>query len=146
MSSKGDTLCYATQVNQDALTQAIEEPIDIAIVVGGKNSSNTYQLYRICELAFGDRAFYIQSEANIQSKTEIEHFIFPYNRNDPRQGRMEMRPFLPEESRPLRVLITGGASCPDGLLQQIIAKVNNYFDPSKLRRIEDVITDVENQG
>jgi 4-hydroxy-3-methylbut-2-enyl diphosphate reductase len=59
---------------------------------------------------------------------------------------MEMRPFLPEESRPLRVLITGGASCPDGLLQQIIAKVNNYFDPSKLRRIEDVITDVENQG
>ena len=146
MSSKGDTLCYATQVNQDALAQAIEEPIDIAIVVGGKNSSNTYQLYRICELAFGDRAFYIQSEANIQSKTEIEHFIFPYNRSDPRQGRMEMRPFLPEESRPLRVLITGGASCPDGLLQQIIAKVNNYFDPSKLRRIEDVMTDVENQG
>lgn len=145
MSSKGDTLCYATQVNQDALGQALEEQIDVAIVVGGKNSSNTYQLYRICEEAFGLRAFYIQSEANVLSKSAIEHFVFPYNPGDPKQGRMESRSFLPEENRPLRILVTGGASCPDGLLQQVIAKVNAYFDPSEIRRIEDVITDVEGQ-
>ena len=146
MSSKGDTLCYATQVNQDALAQAITEPIDVAIVVGGKNSSNTYQLYRICEKAFGERAFYIQSEANILSKDDIEHFVFPYNPNDPKQGRMEVRAFLTKEDRPLRVLMTGGASCPDGLLQQIIAKINGYFDSANIRCIEDVITDVESQS
>jgi 4-hydroxy-3-methylbut-2-enyl diphosphate reductase len=146
MSSKGDTLCYATQVNQDALAQAITEPIDVAIVVGGKNSSNTYQLYRICEKAFGERAFYIQSEANILSKDEIEHFVFPYNPNDPKQGRMEVRAFLTKEDRPLRVLMTGGASCPDGLLQQIIAKINGYFDSANIRCIEDVITDIESQS
>jgi len=145
MSSKGDTLCYATQVNQDALAKAIEENVDLAIVVGGKNSSNTFQLYRICEKAFGERAFYIQSEANILSRDAIEHFVFPYNPGDPKQGRMEERAFLPEEDRPLRILITGGASCPDGLLQQIIAKVNGYFDPRMIRSIEEVITDIEKQ-
>jgi len=143
MSSKGDTLCYATQVNQDALAQTIQQQVDVALVVGGKNSSNTFQLYRICEEAFGDRAFYIQSEANILSRDEIEHFIFPYDPKDPRQGRMEKRSFLPDEDRPLKILITGGASCPDGLLQQIIAKINSYFDASKMRRIDEVITDIE---
>lgn len=143
MSSKGDTLCYATQVNQDALAQAIQQQIDAALVVGGKNSSNTFQLYRICEEAFGERAFYIQSEANILSRQEIEHFIFPYDPKDPQQGRMEKRRFLPDEDRPLKILITGGASCPDGLLQQIIAKINGYFEGSRMRRIDEVITDIE---
>ncbi len=143
MSSKGDTLCYATQVNQDALGGAIEQGADLAIVVGGKNSSNTFQLFRICEEAFGERAFYIQSEANILSRDRVEHFVFPYNPKDPKQGRMEERPFLPERDEPLRILITGGASCPDGLLQQVIAKVNGYFDPSRVKSIEEVTTEVE---
>ncbi|OUW16222.1 MAG: 4-hydroxy-3-methylbut-2-enyl diphosphate reductase [Opitutales bacterium TMED158] len=143
MSSKGDTLCYATQVNQDALGQAIRENVDIAIVVGGKNSSNTFQLFRICEEAFGERAFYIQSEGNILSRDEIEHFVFPYNPSDPKQGRMERRNFLLEVNRPLRILITGGASCPDGLLQQIIVKINGYFSANRIRSIEDVVLDIE---
>ncbi len=143
MSSKGDTLCYATQVNQDALAQAIDEGADIAIVVGGKNSSNTFQLFRICEQAFGERAFYIQSESSILSKDRIEHFIFPYDLKDSKQGRIVERPFLPNSDGPIRVLITGGASCPDGLLQQIIAKVNGYFESESVRRIEEVITDIE---
>ena len=61
---KGDTLCYATQVNQDALQQAFEQTIDAALVVGGKNSSNTFQLYRVCAERFGEHAHYIQSESN----------------------------------------------------------------------------------
>jgi len=142
MSSKGDTLCYATQVNQDALAQAIKQPVDVAIVVGGKNSSNTYQLYRICEEAFGERAFYIQSESNILSRSQIEHFIFPYDPKNPQQGRMETRAFLPMRDAPMKILITGGASCPDGLLQQIIAKVNSYFDSEQIRSLDEVITGV----
>ncbi|MEM9159701.1 MAG: 4-hydroxy-3-methylbut-2-enyl diphosphate reductase [Verrucomicrobiota bacterium] len=144
MSSKGDTLCYATQVNQDALTKAIEGDVDAAIVVGGKNSSNTFQLFRVCQERFGERAFYIQSEANILSREEVEHFIFPYDPMDPRQGRMEKRAFLPGGNR-LKILLTGGASCPDGLLQQVIAKINGYFPDSEVRPVEEVLEEVEGE-
>ncbi|MCH6258775.1 4-hydroxy-3-methylbut-2-enyl diphosphate reductase [Puniceicoccaceae bacterium K14] len=144
MSSKGDTLCYATQVNQDALAKASAESVDVAIVVGGKNSSNTYQLYRLCESRFGDRAFYIQSEKNILSKESIEHFVFPYNPTDPKQGRMETRPFIKEE-KPLKVLLTGGASCPDGILQRIIAKVNSFYPGSEIREIDEIISELETE-
>lgn len=142
MSSKGDTLCYATQVNQDALAQALDEDIDAAIVVGGKNSSNTFQLFRLCQERFGERAFYIQSEANILSRDEVEHFIFPYDPTDPKQGVMETRSFLPEKER-VRVLVTGGASCPDGILQQIICRINGFFPAERIRSIESVLAEIE---
>lgn len=140
-SSKGDTLCYATQVNQDALARALDEEIDAAIVVGGKNSSNTYQLYRLCAERFGDRAFYIQSEANILDRGRIEHFIFPYDPKDPKQGVMEERAFLPEGKR-LRILVTGGASCPDGILQAIICRINGFFPESQIRSIDAVLQEI----
>jgi len=144
--SKGDTLCYATQVNQDALNRTLEEKIDYAIVAGGKNSSNTYQLFRICNEQFGERAYYIQSEDNILHESEIEHYHFPYNPEDPKAGTVERRPFLSKptmEKGPVRILLTGGASCPDGIIQQIITRINGFFDPDKLRSIEDVIRDME---
>ncbi len=141
MSSKGDTLCYATQVNQDALSKALQEEIDVALVVGGKNSSNTFQLFRLCQEAFGERAFYIQSEANILSKNRISHFIFPYDPKDPKQGRMEERAFLSKKNG-IRILITGGASCPDGILQQIIAKINGFFDSRGIRSMDAVLAEL----
>lgn len=144
MSSKGDTLCYATQVNQDALAKALDADIDIAIVVGGKNSSNTYQLYRVCEERFGERAFYIQSEANILSRESIEHFVFPYDPTNPKQGLLETRPFL-QERQAARILVTGGASCPDGILQQIICRINSFFPSESIRSVEDVLSDIEKQ-
>lgn len=142
MSSKGDTLCYATQVNQDALAKALEEDIDAAIVVGGKNSSNTFQLFRLCQERFGQRAFYIQSEGNILSRDEIEHFIFPYDPNNSKQGVMERRPFLPQKDR-IKVLLTGGASCPDGILQQIICKINSFYPQDQIRSIDAVLAEIE---
>jgi 4-hydroxy-3-methylbut-2-enyl diphosphate reductase len=56
---------------------------------------------------------------------------------------METRAFLPMRDAPMKILITGGASCPDGLLQQIIAKVNSYFDSEQIRSLNEVITGVE---
>jgi len=143
--SKGDTLCYATQVNQDALSKALEEPADAALVVGGRNSSNTFQLYRLCGRHFGERAHYIQSEANILSPGEIEHYVFPYNPKDPKQGRHVRRPFLDlsRAQEPVRILLTGGASCPDGILQQVIFKINGFFDPKRLRPVDEVIASIE---
>lgn len=139
---KKDTLCYATQVNQDALARALERPLDAAFVVGGRNSSNTYQLYRVCEQRLGGRAFFIQSEAAIRSRQEIEHYVFPTSAHG-RGGHTEVHPLWPaDDTAPRRVLITGGASCPDGLVQQVITRINGLFPPERLRPVEAVLADL----
>lgn len=137
---KGDTLCYATQVNQDALQKAVEWPIDVALVVGGKNSSNTYQLYRVCEKKFGERAHYIQSEKNILSKEAVNHYVFPYNLNELRERSLEERPFLNKSGRSFRILLTGGASCPDGIIQQVIRRINSLFPEEEIRPVEEILS------
>lgn len=140
-TSRRDTLCYATQVNQDALSRALAEPLDAAFVIGGKNSSNTYQLFRLCEQAVGNKAFFIQSEANIMSREAVEHYVYVGGGH----GRTELRPLWPETngSASKRVLITGGASCPDGIIQQVITRINTFFPAADLRRVEDVVHDLE---
>lgn len=139
---KKDTLCYATQVNQDALTRALDGPLDAAFVIGGRNSSNTYQLYRVCEQRLGPRAFFIQSEAAIRSRLEIEHYVFPTTAHG-RGGHTEVHPLWPgDDTAPRRVLITGGASCPDGLVQQVITRINGLFPAERLRPIEAVLADL----
>jgi len=143
-SGKKDTLCYATQVNQDALNRALEEPLDAAFVIGGRNSSNTYQLFRLCEQRLGDRAFFIQSEDNLRGPEHVLHYVFPSPHHN-RQSRIEERPF-PGGTDPLRVLITGGASCPDGLIQQVVARINSFFPAERLRTIDEVLADFDAQG
>ncbi len=137
-AGKKDTLCYATQVNQDALQRALAEPLDAAFIIGGKNSSNTYQLYRLCEQKLGARAFFIQSEGNIRSRDEIEHYVFPAV-NQGRSGHTEVHKLWPGDDSPKRVLITGGASCPDGLVQQVIVRINSFFAPEKLHSVDAVL-------
>jgi len=137
-AGKKDTLCYATQVNQDALQRALAEPLDAAFIIGGKNSSNTYQLYRLCEQKLGSRAFFIQSEANIRSRDQIEHYVFPAASHG-RGGHTEVHPLWPGDDSPKRVLITGGASCPDGLVQQVINRINSFFAPEKLQTVDAVL-------
>ncbi len=139
-SSRRDTLCYATQVNQDALSRALAEPLDAAFVLGGKNSSNTYQLFRLCEQKLGAKAFFIQSEAGIVSPDAVDHYLYVSG-----GGRTERRPLWADLSSPKRVLITGGASCPDGIIQQVITRINSFFPTSQLRSIEDVLRDLENK-
>ena len=143
-AGKKDTLCYATQVNQDALQRALAEPLDAAFIIGGKNSSNTYQLYRLCEQKLGPRAFFIQSEANIRSRDEIEHYVFPAAGHG-HGGHTEVHPLWPGDDTAKRVLITGGASCPDGLVQQVITRINSFFPPERLRSAEAVLTELTGQ-
>ncbi|MBC8039915.1 MAG: 4-hydroxy-3-methylbut-2-enyl diphosphate reductase [Opitutaceae bacterium] len=138
-SGRTDTLCYATQVNQDALARALEEPLDAAFIIGGKNSSNTYQLYRLCEQKLGDKAFFIQSETNILSLAQVEHYVF--SAQGPTQGGyIEVHPLWPEGpgGQPRRILITGGASCPDGVIQQVITRINSLFPAGQLLSMEAV--------
>jgi 4-hydroxy-3-methylbut-2-enyl diphosphate reductase len=142
-TSRRDTLCYATQVNQDALSRALAEPLDAAFVIGGKNSSNTYQLYRLCEQKLGAKAFFIQSEASIRSRDSVEHYLYV----GAGSGRTESRPLWPNgctaSAEPKRVLITGGASCPDGIIQQVITRINSFFPSGRLRAIDEVLRDLE---
>jgi 4-hydroxy-3-methylbut-2-en-1-yl diphosphate reductase len=144
---RNDTLCYATQVNQDALARALAEPLDAAIVVGGRNSSNTYQLYRLCEQRMGHRAFFIQSEANVLPTGEVEHYVFPSKGLPGHGGQVELRPlwdpFPPMPGVvPMRIMVTGGASCPDGIIQQVITRINSFFPPGSLRPVESVLADL----
>lgn len=143
-SGRNDTLCYATQVNQDALARALEEPLDAAFIIGGKNSSNTYQLYRLCAQKLGHQAFFIQSEANILSLEKVEHYVFPAA-GPAHGGHVEVHPLIarPAGGRPLRILITGGASCPDGVIQQVITRINSLFPAHTLRSIEAVQAAIE---
>ncbi len=141
-SSRRDTLCYATQVNQDALSRALAEPLDAAFVIGGKNSSNTYQLFRLCEQQLGAKAFFIQSEAGIVSPETVDHYLYVGGGN----GRTERRPLWPGHfatATPRRVLITGGASCPDGIIQQVITRMNSFFPAASLRPMADVLRDLD---
>ena len=138
--SRGDTLCYATQVNQDSLEKALRLNPDVAVVVGGRNSSNTYQLYRLCAQSIDRGAFFVQSERNILSVDSIEHFQFPTGPTDSEGGKTEARSFLPR-TRPLTVLVTGGASCPDGIIQMIIERINQLLVDEDLRSIDDVLSD-----
>lgn len=136
---KGDTLCYATQVNQDALQKAVEKPVDAALVVGGKNSSNTFQLYRVCEKRFGKNAHYIQSEKNILSFDRIRHYVFPNKLDSIPEYSEEERAFLPHGKKVPRILLTGGASCPDGIIQQVIHRINSFYPESSLRPVEEIL-------
>lgn len=146
-SGRTDTLCYATQVNQDALARALELPLDAAFVIGGKNSSNTYQLYRLCEKTLGARAHFIQSEANIRSFDEVEHYVFPSISHGRPQGQTVRRASgLNRGTVPQRVLITGGASCPDGIIQQVICRLNGLWPAGELRPIEAVLADLQSQS
>ncbi len=147
---RNDTLCYATQVNQDALARALVEPLDAAFVIGGKNSSNTYQLYRLCKQRLGADAFFIQSEANILSPVEADHYVFPTRGGPTPDGHVERRPlwggveWRPGE-RPRRILVTGGASCPDGIIQQVISRINSFYPPGSLRSVESVLADLSDE-
>jgi 4-hydroxy-3-methylbut-2-en-1-yl diphosphate reductase len=139
---RNDTLCYATQVNQDALARALEQPLDAAFVIGGRNSSNTYQLYRLCEQRLPGRAFFIQSEENIRSRDAVDHYVFPVAGAPTPGGVIEEHPLWPGDWTPKRVLVTGGASCPDGIIQQVIARINRLWPGESVRSIDDVLSDL----
>lgn len=140
-AGRKDTLCYATQVNQDALQRALAGPLDAAFIVGGRNSSNTYQLYRVCEQKLGQRAYFIQSEQSILSPNRILHYVFP-SAGRGSAGHTEQLPLWSDCETPRTVLITGGASCPDGLIQQVITRINGFFPPDRLRDIGQVLADL----
>ncbi|WP_152270690.1 4-hydroxy-3-methylbut-2-enyl diphosphate reductase [Agriterribacter humi] len=114
-----DTLCYATNDNQTAVSGMLDTDADIALVIGGYNSSNTSHLVELCEAKLP--AYFISSESKIQSREKILHYNFHTKEEILTTG------FLPKHN-PAKLLITSGASCPDALVENVIRKVASFYN------------------
>lgn len=113
-----DTLCYATNDNQNATIALMNEDADFAIVVGGYNSSNTSHLVELLDKKF--KTFFIFSDENIISANKIRHFDI--------KEKVEKISvdYIPAKNR-VKIAITSGASCPDAVVDKIINKLISFF-------------------
>lgn len=123
-----DTLCYATYENQSAVYGLLETEADLAIVVGGYNSSNTSHLVELCEEKI--HTYFIHSEEDIISSKEIRHF------NLHKKRETTTLSFLPEK-KPVKILLTSGASCPDALVENVINKIASFY--KNTRPLEEIL-------
>lgn len=114
-----DTLCYATNDNQTAVSGMLETTADLAIVVGGYNSSNTTHLVELCEKKLP--TYFINNPDKLISPNEIQHFDFHT------KTELVSTNYLPTV-RPVRILITSGASCPDAIVEDVIRKLAVFTD------------------
>ncbi|MCL4131758.1 UNVERIFIED_CONTAM: hypothetical protein GTU68_043627 [Idotea baltica] len=114
-----DTLCYATSENQGSVKALVKSGGDLAIVVGGYNSSNTSHLVELCEEEIP--TFYIKDSDEIISDSEIKHLSLKNNEV------MTSINWLPKD-KDLNILISAGASCPDALVDNVINKVASLFN------------------
>lgn len=115
-----DTLCYATNENQNATLALIESGGDLAIVVGGYNSSNTSHLVELCERAMP--TYFIKGATEIHSPESIDHFDLHSKSVRTTEG------WLPSISgRPIEIVLTSGASCPDALVDEVIDRIVSFF-------------------
>lgn len=123
-----DTLCYATNDNQTAVSAMLQTPADLAIVVGGYNSSNTSHLVELCEDQLP--TYFINSAEKIIPGNKIQHYNFHSKQE---QVTCEFMPHF----QPARVLLTSGASCPDALVEGVITSLAEMYG------VEDMMMELE---
>lgn len=117
-----DTLCYATNDNQRATYGLLERGADMALVVGGYNSSNTSHIVELCEEKMP--TYFINNADKIIDRNLIRHF----NLNSKEEQTEEN--FLPEK-KPLTIILTCGASCPDATIEQVMLKILDFYPQKK---------------
>ena len=117
-----DTLCYATNDNQTAVKHLLETNADLAIVIGGRKSSNSSHLVELCEKKLP--TYFIESSADLLSSQEIKGFNWRTHEEYIKEN------YLPSKEN-VRILITSGASCPDAIVEQTIEKLSSFFTGSK---------------
>jgi 4-hydroxy-3-methylbut-2-en-1-yl diphosphate reductase len=110
-----DTICGATQERQDSLFDMLRKPMDVLLVVGGYNSSNTTHLVEIGEKQLP--TFFIRTAECLKSFTEIVHFDL--------HSKAETVSYSEKLTSPEPVLVgvTAGASCPNNLIEDTILRV-----------------------
>lgn len=107
-----DTICGATQDRQDALEKLLREPLDLLLVVGGYNSSNTSHLAEMGEARLA--TYFIKNAAKMS-----DQLIVHYDQHERKE--VETRDWLP--SGKITIGITAGASCPNNLIEDVIRKL-----------------------
>jgi len=127
-----DTLCYATNENQNATYALIEHGADLALVVGGYNSSNTSHLVDLCAQAMP--TYFVQGEDDLISPVSIRHFSLPRRVVETTDGWLPSR-------RPLDIVLTCGASCPDAILDQVLKRLLGMF--ADLPPLEEVLSEFQ---
>jgi len=108
-----DTICGATQERQDALRVMLDEPMDLLIVVGGYNSSNTSHLAEMGEQKLP--TYFIRNASRLESKDRITHYDLHQKKEVTTDN------WLPR--RPVTIGITAGASCPNNLIEDAILRL-----------------------
>lgn len=120
-----DTLCYATKENQDATYALIESGADLALVVGGFNSSNTSHLVELCQEHMP--TYFIRGAEGLE-RERLEHFDLESQRVHEADGWF---PWHLLEKRPVDVILTAGASCPDALLDEVVRKLLGWLEQTR---------------
>jgi 4-hydroxy-3-methylbut-2-en-1-yl diphosphate reductase len=108
-----DTICGATQDRQDALEKLLRDPLDLLLVIGGYNSSNTSHLAEMGESKLP--TFFIKNAAKMESDRLIHHY------DQHRHCEVETQDWLPKGK--VTVGITAGASCPNNLIEDAIRRL-----------------------
>ncbi len=122
-----DTLCYATNDNQTATLELLKEEADLAIVIGGYNSSNTTHLVELLDENF--TTLFIKDENEIGEDGVLNHFNI-YNKEEKKDN-------IFNGELPQKIIISSGASCPDSVVDRVIQKILSFYpNPSA---IEDVL-------
>jgi 4-hydroxy-3-methylbut-2-enyl diphosphate reductase len=117
-----DTICSATQDRQDAVVRLLaEERINLMLVVGGYNSSNTCNLARIC--AAGVPTFHIATPEGLLSAGSIRH------RDVATKLEVETNGWLPRTG-PVSIGLTSGASTPDNLVEDVVRRLELFTSQS----------------
>lgn len=111
-----DTICGATQERQDALFEMLRKPMDLLLVIGGYNSSNTAHLVEIAEPQLP--TFFIRSASCIHSLEEIVH----YDLHNARETTTDYSRLFSDDL-PVTIGITAGASCPNNLIEETLFKL-----------------------
>jgi 4-hydroxy-3-methylbut-2-enyl diphosphate reductase len=117
-----DTLCYATNDNQEATYGLLKKKADLAIVVGGYNSSNTSHIVELCEQKLP--TYFVSSEEKIFSKKSIAHF------NIHSHKEIQTDNYLPSKNV-VDIILTSGASCPDAIVEAVLRKVHSFYPNAK---------------
>jgi 4-hydroxy-3-methylbut-2-enyl diphosphate reductase len=120
-----DTICSATQDRQDAVAALLDQwPLDLMIVIGGYNSSNTCNLARMCEPRVP--TFHIAEPAGLMSPSEIRH------KPVGGKGDRVSTGWLPR-SGPVSIGLTAGASTPDNLVGTVIRRLDAFANLGESR-------------
>ena len=113
-----DTLCYATNDNQTATQNLMAVEADIAIVVGGYNSSNTTHLVELLEKSH--TTFFIKDETELNDNFSFNHF------NISTKEMSKSSSFL--SNLPKNIILSSGASCPDATIDKVLQKVLSFYN------------------